>query len=238
MKIALDNGGTVELLWTLSPERALWYSRRAVSPKYCGEDDSRAVRDYMRLWSPTTVTFRTEEEFRRKLDEVLRSGELLAAIDDGLPMFSNAYGVQLCRWPLAIRVVWKATARASMITALTWLDQIGPDQEIVTEIGRFLKSASHGADLNGGALDELKASILTGEAIVLMERQFGKTSPGLEGKLPDTPSAPLLRPEKEELPDEPTFSSGHAPSTQAAALMSAAQSGVPFCEVCRAAASR
>jgi hypothetical protein len=87
-------------------------------------------------------------------------------------------------------------------------------------------------------LGAIEAALLSGRLVPVYHALSGHSEPSPEAAAPPPPASQAGTPDRED-PDPNTFDPEHAGVSQAATLTEAAQSGVPFCEVCeRAAAER
>jgi hypothetical protein len=104
-------------------------------------------------------------------------------------------------------------------------------------LGRFMLSVGYLED--DAVLQQIAHSLRAGQLHICKVIEEPRVRIGTQPGAAPQPQAPLAQSSSSHSsqPEPATFPEDHSPASQAQALQNAAQSGVPFCEVCQKAGS-
>jgi hypothetical protein len=143
------------------------------------------------------------------------------------------------------QLLWRhAVSSQSRFSALEFLRRFSTSPVAMWNLRAFVWKCTVAPDLgridDGRILEQVASWVASGEAVVgFRMRLRGGEAVAAEAPARSTPAtAPAPHVAREQEPDPPTFAPDHDAASQAEALITAAEDGVPFCEECEKARLR
>lgn len=222
MEFVLEDSTRVGLFWRVQSFPSTAIDRAA----------STQLRRCLKLTSRSEVNELTDDEVRAGLVTLLRRGELVAVRDEGL--VSGKWGVGLGSPGIRVRLIPRNVIQATRNNVLVWLNSAAGAASDMENLRRVLKVVDkryleHLKD--DDLISYVRGAFKRRELIVLIDARYHFIEDVADSK-PMEPAAAAPRPDPVEQEESWTFEPGHAAGPQVQTLVAAAESGVPFCEVC------
>jgi hypothetical protein len=237
MIVSVNRSGVLELFWRHRASTAL---SRLTSADFLSLRTRQVDIQYMRGWlvvQPGCESVRRLDDPRviKRIASAVRSGEVVLAEPPAGPRLpgtgvavSSVYGPMLL---LPYRKLWHA---ADLSYALEWVPTLS--EEELNSVRAVLSDNddwwSRSIDQSSDIRSEIVQLLKTGELIPVFTYYPNHDYENV-GEVPAVQPPDLKRSdEPQDRTEAATFGSDHFLAAQVGAMSSAAESGVPFCEVC------
>jgi hypothetical protein len=238
MIVSANRSGVLEFFWR---HRAISALFRLTPADFRSARTRHSDVQYLREWlsvQPGCESVRDLDDPRvvKRVADAVRSGEIVLLEPPAGPRLPGT-GVEVSSLygPLLLLAYRKLSQASDLSYALEWAATVSEEdltnvRAIVTDNDDFSRFNDEAADIRSELIELLKAGELIPFFTYYPTSAFEKLA-----ELPSVQPPDLKRSEPADPVEAPTFDPDHLVMAQAAAMMSASESGAAFCEVCNKA---